>query len=140
MFLIQCLDFILQKCYDFHWVLGPSQSLEKQGSLFPLSCNSISPVAIVLELAAHLPFIPYLFYMHPGADYRDVQSLDTPWGFPKTYPRVAPASYLSQRLFKVENHNQGNKKNLSILFMTFGQFLDHDLALVPKGEECKNKE
>lgn len=64
---------------------------------------------------------------------------DTPRGFPGTRPIVPPANKVSKVAFQVEQENKGNSRKLSILLMTFGQFLDHDVALV-RHAECDVKD
>ena len=71
-----------------------------------------------------------------GADY--VDKYDTPRGFPGTKPKVPPANQVAQTVFRTERKNKkGN--DLTTLFMTFGQFLDHDLTFSPHAD-CKTKE
>lgn len=98
-------------------------------------------------------------FLFIAADYIDG---DTPRGFPCYYGTVSSFSLrnlqsnrhastihrwatsnptahdVSRTLFKLTKKSVKNFKGLSTLFMTFGQFLDHDLALTPH-EECKNK-
>ena len=59
---------------------------------------------------------------------------DIPRGFPGT-PNIPSAHQVSQA-FSKEKQNTGNYKDLSVLFMTFGQFLDHDIGLSPHAS-CK---
>lgn len=78
----------------------------------------------------------HYFHLIAGASYVDKFSIDVPKGFPHTKPKVKPANEISEKLFEVENKGSGNKKKLSSIFMTFGQFLDHDFTLVHE-EKCK---
>jgi len=68
------------------------------------------------------------------ADY--VDGITTPRGFPGTNPKVPTAHEVSNRIFQVETKNGGNSNRLTVLFMTFGQFLDHDLTEV-KMQMCR---
>ena len=63
--------------------------------------------------------------------YADDGANDTPRGFPGTSPVLPPANAVTQQLFQVEKKNTGNDMKLTTLFMTFGQFLDHDLTETP---------
>jgi len=54
------------------------------------------------------------------------------------YRQLPPVNAVSQQLFEVENENTGNSMQLTTLFMTFGQFLDHDVAETPQ-VPCKQK-
>ena len=54
----------------------------------------------------------------------------------KRYPT---AHQVSRNLFQITTDNVRNMRGFSTMFMTFGQFLDHDVALVPH-ESCKKKE
>lgn len=98
-------------------------------------CQIISTwVYLLLMLTV---FTKQIFFHYPfiGADY--VDRVDTPRGFPGTFPEVPPANKVSQALFNVEHTNKGNG-HLTVMFMTFGQFLDHDLALSTH-PECHDK-
>lgn len=56
---------------------------------------------------------------------------DTPRGFPGT-PSIPLANQVSEELFKVEEQNKGTG-DLSVMYMTMGQFLDHDMSVSPHG-------
>lgn len=49
---------------------------------------------------------------------------------------IEPANRISSQVFVVERtqNTQIDNEALSVLFMTFGQFLDHDLALSPHAD------
>ena len=64
-----------------------------------------------------------------AADYLDEITL--PRGFPETKPELPTANQVSQSIFHVELENTGNDLGLAVAFMTFGQFLDHDITEVP---------
>ncbi|XP_066921652.1 eosinophil peroxidase-like [Clytia hemisphaerica] len=51
------------------------------------------------------------------------------------YEKLPTAHQVSHSVFKAVNSQVKNDKNVSVLFMTFGQFLDHDLSVSPH-EEC----
>lgn len=83
------------------------------------------------EIQLHFIFFP--------ADASYVDGFDTPRGFPGTDPLLPPANEVSTNLFPVERSDERereNRDNLSVLFMTFGQFLDHDIALAPHPSRC----
>ncbi|XP_057310618.1 lactoperoxidase-like [Hydractinia symbiolongicarpus] len=61
------------------------------------------------------------------ADYVDKNNLDTPRGFPGTFPRVPTAHEVSRAVFRVQFKNE-QSSSLSTMFMAFGQFLDHDFG------------
>ena len=68
--------------------------------------------------------------------YSDERKVDLPRGFlhaPFFGDRSPPANLISNVLFDVEQENKGNSQHLSSMFMTFGQFLDHDMSLTPQG-------
>ena len=69
-----------------------------------------------------------------AADYVDRHKIDTPRGFPgkSTEKQIPTAHEASQTLFNVKDANKGNSKGTSVMFMTFGQLLDHDIALTPR--------
>ena len=77
-----------------------------------------------------------LFRIEIGPAYAKDGKQDTPRGFPKTYPILPAANAVSRALFSVDN--TGKSKHLTTMFMTFGQFLDHDITLTPKAE-CQKK-
>ena len=64
-----------------------------------------------------------------AAKYLD--GITVPRGFPQTKPVLPPANLVSQSIFNVELQNNGNDNGLAVAFMTFGQFLDHDVTEVP---------
>lgn len=73
-----------------------------------------------------------------------VDGITVPNGFPGT-KTLPTAAQVSQAIFNVEKTNNGNKHKLAVLFMTFGQFLDHDMTEVPIARcaqkvfgQCKN--
>ena len=80
---------------------------------------------------------PYLLIFFIAADY--VDGVDTPRGFPGTTPVVQPANKITDELFNVEQQNKGTG-DISVMFMTFGQFLDHDLGIAVHNAECNVKE
>lgn len=93
-----------------------------------------------MALTLHRSYCPddaseNIFFQLTGADY--VDGTDTPRGFPGTSPVVPPANQVSNATFRVERTNKGNG-HLTVLFMTFGQFFDHDLALATH-PECHEK-
>jgi Animal haem peroxidase. len=63
-----------------------------------------------------------------GGLYVDRRRVDTPRGFPETTSIPSPNT-VSQAVFEAQERNQGNLIKLSTLFMTTGQFLDHDVGL-----------
>jgi len=62
------------------------------------------------------------------AEYVDKYKYDVPRGYPGFQPKLEPANKVSQELFQVEKETKGSRKHLSTLFMTFGQFVDHDIT------------
>ena len=72
-----------------------------------------------------------------------VDRVTTPRGYPdvdRNPPK--PANEISQVLFQTEQQNRNLRStSLSILFMTFGQFIDHDLVETPHASassDCPN--
>lgn len=110
-----------------------------------------------LENAHYFHFITLPVFQCLGADYIDG---DTPRGFPcHTNPIQFDSSFddpnspstinrwstsyptphqVSIAVFKITKKRVQNTRGLSTLFMTFGQFLDHDMTLTPH-EECKKE-
>lgn len=76
-------------------------------------------------------YLELIFLSFIGAQYAD--NFDTPRGFPGTSPVIPTANQVSEELFKVENQNKGTG-DLAVMFMTMGQFLDHDMSVSPEGE------
>ena len=64
-----------------------------------------------------------------GARYVDRRQVDTPRGFPGTSPTIPSANKVSMVAFEALETNGGNSRKLSTLFMTAGQFLDHDVGV-----------
>ncbi|XP_057290920.1 lactoperoxidase-like [Hydractinia symbiolongicarpus] len=62
------------------------------------------------------------------ADYVDSANLDTPRGFPGTFPSVPTPHEVSEAVFSVQIRNRQSARGLSAMFMAFGQFLDHDIG------------
>ena len=63
--------------------------------------------------------------------------VDLPRGHPHAsdYEHLPTAHEVSRNVFTSVTDQTKNDKNMSVLFMTFGQFLDHDIAFSPH-EEC----
>ena len=66
-----------------------------------------------------------------GADYADKYKLDVPRGYPGVGRKLPVVNHISKTLFGVTKKMRGNKHHISTLFMTFGQFLDHDITDTP---------
>ena len=84
------------------------------------------------------------YFCYVGARYFDRDGLDTPFGHPFLQinsfqqERVPTAQEVSDFLFNIVDRDIGNNDKVSHIFMTFGQFLDHDLVYVRHDlEECK---
>ncbi|XP_057290750.1 eosinophil peroxidase-like [Hydractinia symbiolongicarpus] len=89
-------------------------------------------------------FLDVAFYfcdLFTAALYHDVDGLDTPRGFPTLSTPVLPTALeVANKLFHDNEEDFGNKGNVSLLHMTYGQFLDHDMSLTPHGagSSCEN--
>lgn len=67
-----------------------------------------------------------------AADYVDQRKLDTPRGFPRTLPVVPTPHEVSAAVFRVQIENKEKaSKALSAMFMSLGQFIDHDMGSTP---------
>ena len=83
----------------------------------------------------------FLFHNFIGARYFDRgvfsegNGLDTPLGHP-SLPRAPfgfgfkSAQEVSDIVFNINNTDNGNNRRVSHLYMTFGQFMDHDFAYI----------
>lgn len=80
------------------------------------------------------------FISFTGARYFDPRGLDTPYGHPFLKQRNVPtAQDVSDKIFEIIDKDQGNAKKVSHIYMTFGQFIDHDLISTLFDEKaCKN--
>ena len=67
--------------------------------------------------------------------FREGDGLDTPLGHP-SLPRTPfgfgfkSAQEVSDIVFNINNTDNGNNRRVSHLYMTFGQFMDHDFAYI----------
>eukprot|EP00111_Clytia_hemisphaerica_P023396 TCONS_00068913-protein len=84
--------------------------------------------------AAHTPLRRIL-----KAEYARDGNHDTPRGFPNTDPVLPPPNLVTQQCFLTETtSSRSSTPSPSTLFMTFGQFLDHDFALSHHAD-CKQR-
>ena len=60
---------------------------------------------------------------------------DLPIGDPTipTFRTIPSAQEVSDLLFRISIRDRGSRNRTSVIFMTFGQFLDHDFAYVIHG-------
>lgn len=68
-----------------------------------------------------------------AAKYFDEDGLDTPLGHPSLPDETRSAQEISDIMLDVTFSDLGNNKRVSHIFMTFGQFMDHDFAYVIHG-------
>ena len=73
----------------------------------------------------------FFIFKYTASNYVDLRRVDTPRGFPETNPVIPPANKVSLAAFSALTTNGGNSQKLSTLFMTVGQFLDHDIGISP---------
>ena len=69
----------------------------------------------------------------------DKRRADTPRGFPRTKPTLPTPNEVSDVVFQPNKIQGQNTKKLAVIFMTVGQFLDHDMAFVTHGKCKSNK-
>lgn len=70
-----------------------------------------------------------------AAQYNDGVDLPRGHHHATDYKDLPTAHQVSTAVFKTFTGQVKNDKNMSVLFMTFGQFLDHDLSVAPH-ESC----
>ena len=84
-----------------------------------------------------------LLSLFKASEYANDGKRDTPRGFPNTYPVLPPPNQISQKLFQVERLTLARKGAIvqkpTTLYMTFGQFLDHDISFTPHAT-CPEKQ
>lgn len=75
-----------------------------------------------------------------GAKYFDPCGLDTPYVHPFLPQRkVTTLQDVPDAVFQIMNRDQGNRKKVSHIYMTFSQFIDHDLVyMLFDREDCEN--
>ena len=104
-------------------------------SLPIVSCNTEQKLPISQKIISlYLRILHLYFHLFTDSDYVDQRKVDIPRGFPKTRPDVPPPNKVSEAVFEARQHDDVKKQKLSTLFMSFGQFLDHDLAITLHGE------
>ena len=68
---------------------------------------------------------------------------DIPLGHPAAGSAgdMSSAQAVSDRMFRIRDQDNGNRRRVSHVFMTFGQFMDHDFARVMHGptDACPEK-
>ena len=54
---------------------------------------------------------------------------------------MSSAQAVSDRMFRIRDQDNGNRRRVSHVFMTFGQLMDHDFARVMHGptDACPEK-
>ena len=74
-----------------------------------------------------------------AAKYADHRNLGTPINWPTIISqiKIPTAQEATDRIFTSLEKNMGNRKKLSIFYMVFGQFLDHDITLSSNTEHAK---
>lgn len=73
------------------------------------------------------------YFLISAAKYFDEDGLDTPLGHPSLPDETRCAQKISDIMLDVTFSDLGNNKRVSHIFMTFGQFMDHDFAYVIHG-------
>ena len=76
-----------------------------------------------------------IFFIFVDAQYAD--GVDLPRGHHRSYDytHYPTPHQVSKASFHSKSQGFTNSKKLSTIFMTFGQFLDHDMSLTPH-ETC----
>ena len=92
---------------------------------------------IIINRNHHFNILFLVTFSFPAARYFDSEGLDTPLGHPaadRNDPRFGSGQSSSQDVtddvFDILNIDQGNKYRVAHVYMTFGQFLDHDIAYI----------
>ena len=93
--------------------------------LFPISGTFLE--CCFLEVKANILIL--------AAKYFDRDGLDTPLGHPSLpgFDKTRSVQEISDLMLDVTFTDLGNNKRVSPIFMTFGQFMDHDFAYVIHG-------